>query len=93
VTDNKPLQFIFNPDKHLTSVPLRRLLRYALHLHQFDYNIVYREGKKHGNVDYLSRVPIKEDNAEIVDATDYVYEISLCQVGTGHYRTVTTEEL
>lgn len=30
--DNKPLKFIFNPDKILPPIASQRLLRYALHL-------------------------------------------------------------
>jgi hypothetical protein len=59
ITDNKPLQTIFSPSKHLPSTAAQRLLRYALHLRQFEYTIQHRSGKEHTNVDYLSRQPIQ----------------------------------
>ncbi|KAF2888201.1 hypothetical protein ILUMI_17972, partial [Ignelater luminosus] len=72
VTDNKPLCHIFSPKKKLPEITASRLLRYALFLSGFDYEIKYRRSQEHGNADYLSRAPLPV----ISNTTDIEYEIS-----------------
>jgi len=57
VTDNQPLKMIFDPNKNLPATVVLRLLRYALHLRQFEYEMQYRPSKNHTNIDFLSRKP------------------------------------
>jgi hypothetical protein len=89
ITDNKPLQQIFNPDKNLPSIATQRLLRYALHLRQFDYKVEYRPASQHTYVDYLSRKPTAEINPAYIDETDRVQEITINLIQT----TVTAKDL
>ncbi|KAF2885180.1 hypothetical protein ILUMI_20992 [Ignelater luminosus] len=70
VTDNKPLCHIFSPKKKLPEITASRLLRYALFLSGFDYEIKYRS-QEHGNADYLSRAPLPV----ISNTIDIEYEI------------------
>ncbi|GBL72889.1 Retrovirus-related Pol polyprotein from transposon 17.6 [Araneus ventricosus] len=51
-TDHNPLVWL---DKNVGTNP--RLLRWALILQTFNYEIVHRKGKEHRNVDSLSRIP------------------------------------
>ena len=37
-----------------------RIQRWALILAAYDYELVYREGSKHGNADGLSRLPLPD---------------------------------
>ena len=55
VTDHQPLTSIFSPQKGISGTSTARLQRYALFLAGYDYEIVYRETKKHANADMLSR--------------------------------------
>ncbi|KAF2884420.1 hypothetical protein ILUMI_21744 [Ignelater luminosus] len=71
VTDNKPLCHIFSPKKKLPDITAFKLLRYALFLSGFDYEIKYRRSQEHGNADYLSRAPL----SVISNTTDIEYEI------------------
>jgi hypothetical protein len=38
-----------------TPIQNGRLARWAMYLQEYDFNIVYRKGKHHGNVDAVSR--------------------------------------
>ena len=59
VTDHQPLKAIF------TSSNLSpRLTRWLSRIEMFDPEIVYKEGKKHGNADGLSRMAVDETNDE-----------------------------
>ena len=59
VTDHQPLKSI------LTANELSpRLARWLARLQMFDIEIVYREGKKHGNADGLSRLAYEEADEE-----------------------------
>lgn len=62
VTDNQAIREIFNPKKNTPAVAAARLQRWAVQLSMFNYKIVYRPGKKMGNVDALSRLPIQESH-------------------------------
>uniref|UniRef100_A0A914XL16 RNA-directed DNA polymerase n=1 Tax=Plectus sambesii TaxID=2011161 RepID=A0A914XL16_9BILA len=61
ITDHRPLVSIFNPEKGIPASSANRLQRWALCLMGFDYKIVYRATKQHGNADALSRLPMGPD--------------------------------
>ncbi|KAF2883207.1 hypothetical protein ILUMI_22982 [Ignelater luminosus] len=52
VTDNKLLCHIFSPKKKLPEMAASRLLRYALFLSRFGYEIKYRRSQERENADY-----------------------------------------
>ncbi|XP_054280695.1 uncharacterized protein K02A2.6-like [Macrosteles quadrilineatus] len=54
ITDNQPLTRIFHP-KDVPPMTAGRLLRYAVFLRGFEYNIKHRKAEQHQNVDFLSR--------------------------------------
>ncbi|KAF4531062.1 hypothetical protein B566_EDAN019044 [Ephemera danica] len=59
IVDHKPLTGIFRgAGKPIPEVLSPRMLRLCLEAAAFDYEIVYREGKKHGNADFCSRFPV-----------------------------------
>ena len=60
ITDHQPLVSIFN------RTSAARLQRYAVYLTGCTYDIEYKNTKKHGNADALSRLPYgtPEENAE-----------------------------
>ncbi|XP_062620753.1 uncharacterized protein K02A2.6-like [Saccostrea cucullata] len=59
VTDHKPLIGLFSEDKQIPSMAASRIQRWALTLAAYEYRIVYKEGRNHGNADGLSRLPLK----------------------------------
>lgn len=60
VTDHRPLLGIFNVDKQIPVILSPRMKRWCLILSNYDYQMEYREGKKHCNADCLSRLPLSE---------------------------------
>ena len=55
VTDNKPLFFIFNPNKAVPVMTAARLQRWSLFLMAYDYNIVHKSASENKVADTLSR--------------------------------------
>ena len=82
VTDHKPLLALFGPHKATPALAANRLVRWALMLSQYEYTIEYRKTAAHGNVDSLSRLPVRpddefdkeeeEDNTHVVNAINTV---------------------
>jgi transposase InsO family protein len=52
VTDHKPLTWLFN-----VKDPSSRLMRWRLKLEEYDYEVLYKEGRQNTNADALSRTP------------------------------------
>ncbi|XP_043916305.1 uncharacterized protein K02A2.6-like [Protopterus annectens] len=67
-TDHKPLLSLFNEMKAVPQMVSPRIQRWAVTLRAYEYEIVYKPGKHHGNADALSRLPmpghIQEEEAE-----------------------------
>jgi hypothetical protein len=57
VTDHKPLTWVFN-----VKDPSSRLLKWRIKLYEFDFEIIYKEGKRNTNADALSRINLPEVN-------------------------------
>jgi hypothetical protein len=55
-SDHQPLEIIFHPSKELPKVTSARLLRWAIQLSAFDYEIQYVKGNTIPHVDALSRL-------------------------------------
>ena len=60
-TDHKPLIGLFNNFKVMTNNANARIVRWALVLSQFTYDIVYKAGKTNVVADMLSRLSIETD--------------------------------
>ncbi|PAA93146.1 hypothetical protein BOX15_Mlig023152g1 [Macrostomum lignano] len=61
-TDHRPLEFIFGSRRQLPKVANARLLRWAIELMAFDYDIVYTKGESIPQVDALSRLDFEGDS-------------------------------
>ncbi|PFX18965.1 Gag-Pol polyprotein [Stylophora pistillata] len=60
-----------------------RLARWALLLQQYDFEIVHRLGKMHGNVDSLSRLPYDTREWETLNQTFYPRELTFTPTEKG----------
>jgi hypothetical protein len=69
-TDHKPLLGIFDPKKPIPNVISPRMLRWALFLSSYDYDLIYTEGQKIGNADALSRWPTPEGKSNDDEAEE-----------------------
>ena len=59
-TDHKPLISLLNEMKAVPQMASQRIMRWAVRLRAYEYVILYRAGKDHGNADALSRLPLPE---------------------------------
>lgn len=80
ITDNKPLQAIFNPSKTLPSITALRLTRYVLFLRRYNYNIIHRPSKQHIHVDHFSRTPIDKPTSWNIYSIDKIHEYTINQI-------------
>ena len=65
-TDHKCLKHLFackNPSNH-------KMLRWAMELQQYQFEVIYKPGKQHRNVDYISRLPVQEEKVNQVGSTN-----------------------
>ncbi|PAA77815.1 hypothetical protein BOX15_Mlig019617g10 [Macrostomum lignano] len=62
--DHQPLEFIFSPSRELPKVTSARIMRWALQLSAFDYEISYIKGSCIPHVDALSRIEFKEGDGD-----------------------------
>lgn len=60
ITVHQPLTRILHPNKDLPPISALRLLHYANFMSGFDYDIMYRNTKRHANADFLSRFPYEK---------------------------------
>lgn len=73
VTDHQALSEIFNPSRHTPAVAAARLQRWSIILSMYKYKIVHRSGKKMGNVDGLSRLPLPTlSNVEEIQSVNFL---------------------
>ena len=56
---------LFKADKALPAIASPRIQTWALLLATYDYELIYREGSKHGNADGLSRLPLSDTVVEV----------------------------
>lgn len=63
-TDHKPLIYILGPQKSIPEMTTPRLMRYAMFLSNYDYELQYVPGHQIQNADALSRLPPNANIAE-----------------------------
>lgn len=80
ITDNKPLFHIFGAKQKLPNITASRLIRYAMFLTGFDYDIKHRQSKDHANADYLSRAPLPITNQDEIDEDYEVCNVVIANI-------------
>lgn len=58
ITDHKPLERIFGEDRQTPKIASNRLLRWAMTLNSYNFNVEYLPGKENCPADSLSRLPL-----------------------------------
>lgn len=87
VTDHKPLQWIMNLKE-----PGSRLTRWRLRLSEYDFTIMYKQGKANTNADALSRIEINnEDSSIVVNPTENPESLSGSNTATVGSSTLTAD--
>ncbi|XP_056016862.1 uncharacterized protein LOC130053546 [Ostrea edulis] len=79
VTDHQPLVSIFNPEKGCPVTTAARLQRYTLFLFGFQYDIRYKNTRKHNNADALTRLLVPIGNEELNEESYDVTELYMIQ--------------
>ena len=65
VSDNKPLQYLFNESRVTPTLASARIQCWSWTLGAYHYNIEYKPGQHNGNADMLSRLPLPETPTDI----------------------------
>ena len=89
VTDHKPLTHTFAPQKAIPKLAANRLARWALMLNEYNYSIEYRDTKKHGNADALSRLPVGPDTKFDEEESDTDVD-TICMITRDVCKTLTS---
>ena len=63
-SDHRPLEFMFNPRKELPKVTSCRILKWAIKLMAFDFDIIYVKRNTIPHVDVLSRLNFDSKSLE-----------------------------
>ena len=63
-TDHKPLLGLFSETASLPARSASRVLRWAVMLSGYNYELKYRPGLQNGNADMLSRLPMMSKNGD-----------------------------
>ena len=67
VVDNKAIVGILHPEKPMSNVATKRLVRWSIMVTAYDYDLCCRESEYHSNVDMRSRLPLKGTVRELSD--------------------------
>ncbi|UYV60396.1 K02A2.6-like [Cordylochernes scorpioides] len=67
ITDNRPLMYIFSPQKPIPICAASRIKRWSLKLSAFKYTVEFRKTDDNGNADALSRLPLVSKTTESLD--------------------------
>ena len=65
LSDHKPLQHLFSATRPVPPLASARIQRWALTLGAYDYSLVYKPGRDHGNADTLSHLPLPESTGTV----------------------------
>lgn len=96
-TDNKPINHIFHPNKSIPPVTSHRLMRYAIFLQNFDFEIKLKKSNEIPQADCLSRNPTRCKPSflekEIEEECTYLLEETFDQIGNVplNYETISRE--
>ena len=62
ITDHKPLLGLLHEHQGIPSMAASRIQRWATILSAYNYELIFKSGRKHGNADSMSRLPFQSDD-------------------------------
>ena len=74
-TDHKPLLGLFSADRSIPLMASGRIQRWCLMLQAYNFSLVHTSGKLLGNVDALSRLPLKSQNESVPIPAEWVHTV------------------
>ena len=89
--DNKTIRKVFDPCSDISPIAVSRLIRWAIILSQYDYEIEFKPTNAHGNADMLSRLPRSVESELPVDVI-YSLQISSLPVSSDDIRSETMKD-
>ena len=75
VSDHKPLIYILKENKSIPEMGASRIVRWAITLASYQYEIQWRPTQKHCNADLCSRFPVESDSDDSWDTDQEVSEV------------------
>ena len=83
ITDHKPLLGLLHEHQGIPSMAASRIQRWATILSAYNYELIFKSGRKHGNADSMSRLPFQSDDCGESSALEnYVLNTGLCHSPT-----------
>ena len=64
IIDHKPLAGLLHEYKSIPSMAASRIQRWAIILSPYNYERIFKSGRKHGNADSMSRLPFQSDDCK-----------------------------
>ena len=52
------------------TAPNNLFARWISEIQSYDFDVIHRPGKLHGNADYMSRYPVQDDLMAVIDLRD-----------------------
>ena len=92
VTDHEPLLVLLGSKKEVPPLAAVRLQRWALLLSAYSYQLEFRKTSKHGNADFLSRLPLAGTGATSVQYTFIIAQLQALPVTAEKLVTVTRQD-
>ena len=92
ITDNQQLVAIFHPRKGIPATAAAGLVRWAVTLSGYNYDIVYCNTPLHANADALSRLPLKSESHSETASTFNVSVMETLPVTSAELREATRKD-
>lgn len=94
-TDHKPLLGLFGANKAIPVMASPRVVRWAVTLAGYDYELVYRRGIDHANADCMSRLPLNVTTNEAPTPADTIHvleQLDTTQISAARIREQTKKD-
>ena len=77
-TDHKPLLGLLHEHKNIPSMAASRIQRWAIILSAYNYELIFKSRRKHGDTDSMNHLSFQPDDCESLVLENYVFITELC---------------